>query len=72
MSRNHATIEFNKGHFILVDRSTNGTYLKSGEEEEFRVHRDEVHLRNAGVISLGQLSENRERDGLVFFECHDE
>lgn len=71
VSRNHATIEFHKGHFILIDRSTNGTYLKSGQDEEFRIHRDEVHLRNAGIISLGQISANRSEDTLIQFECHE-
>ncbi|MEM9532435.1 MAG: adenylate/guanylate cyclase domain-containing protein [Pseudomonadota bacterium] len=70
ISRNHASIEYRKGYFVLVDRSTNGTYLKIDGEDEFRVHRDEVHLRRFGVVSLGQLSSNREPQQLVRFECH--
>ncbi len=70
ISRNHASIEYRKGYFVLVDRSTNGTYLKIDGEEELRVHRDEVHLRRFGIVSLGQLSENRSEEQLVRFECH--
>lgn len=70
ISRNHASIEYRKGYFVLVDRSTNGTYLKIDGEEEFRVHRDEVQLRRHGVVSLGQLSSNRVPEQLVRFECH--
>ncbi len=70
ISRNHASIEYRKGYFVLVDRSTNGTYLKIDGEEEFRVHRDEVHLRRFGIVSLGQLSENRQPEHIVHFECH--
>ena len=69
VSRNHASIEFRKGYFILVDRSTNGTYLKIDGDDEIRVHRDEVHLRKSGVISLGQLSSNRQEQHLLYFEC---
>ena len=68
VSRNHASIEFRQGHFILVDRSTNGTYVTSGKEDEMRVHRDEVHLGKKGIISLGQIKENREEVSLIHFE----
>ncbi|MEM9303799.1 MAG: adenylate/guanylate cyclase domain-containing protein [Pseudomonadota bacterium] len=69
VSRNHASIEFRKGFFILIDRSTNGTYLTTDGDEELRVHRDEVHLRKAGVISLGQMASNRDEESLLYFEC---
>jgi class 3 adenylate cyclase len=68
VSRNHASIEYRQGHFILVDRSTNGTYVTSGQEDEMRVHRDEVHLGKSGIISLGQIKANREEQGLIRFE----
>ncbi|MDJ0653487.1 MAG: adenylate/guanylate cyclase domain-containing protein [Xanthomonadales bacterium] len=70
VSRVHASLEYRKGYFVLVDRSTNGTYLTTDNDQEFRVHQDEVHLRRQGVISLGQTAANRTPDGLVRFECH--
>ena len=39
---------------MISDRSTNGTYVPIGDDEELRLHRDELHLRKAGTISLGQ------------------
>lgn len=54
VSRTHAQIEFKKGHFVVIDRSTNATYVRIGEDDELRVHRDELHLRKSGTISLGQ------------------
>src|SRR5450759_2477791 len=54
VSRNHALIEWKRGYFMLADRSTNGTWLKIGDDDELLVHRDETHLRRAGSISLGQ------------------
>lgn len=67
VSRNHASIEFRKGFFILVDRSTNGTYLTTDGDDELRVHRDEVLLRKSGVISLGQMASQRETGNLLYF-----
>ena len=68
VSRNHALIECKRGLFTLSDRSTNGTYVKFGNDEELRLHRDEVHLRRSGIISLGQTIELNP-DHLVFFQC---
>jgi class 3 adenylate cyclase len=54
VSRNHAMIEYKRGYYMLADRSTNGTWVKLGEDDELRLHRDEIHLRKTGTISLGQ------------------
>jgi adenylate cyclase len=54
VSRTHAQIEFKRGHFMITDRSTNATYVRIGQDDELRVHRDEFHLRKSGTISLGQ------------------
>ncbi|MEZ5461764.1 adenylate/guanylate cyclase domain-containing protein [Dokdonella sp.] len=67
VSRDHAMIEWKRGHFILSDRSTNGTWVKIGNEE-LLVHRDAFHLRRSGTISLGQA--HAAGDGnLLHFEC---
>ena len=68
VSRNHALIECKRGLFTLSDRSTNGTYVQFGEDDELRLHRDEVHLRRSGTISLGQTI-NQNPDHLIFFQC---
>ncbi|MBS0462045.1 MAG: adenylate/guanylate cyclase domain-containing protein [Proteobacteria bacterium] len=68
VSRNHATIEYKRGHFVLSDRSTNGTWVKLGTDDELRLSRDEVHLRKSGTISLGKgAALNGEQ--LVHFDC---
>lgn len=68
VSRYHALIEYKRGFFVLSDRSTNGTYVQFGEDDELRLHRDEVHLRRSGTISLGQtISLNP--DHLLYFQC---
>lgn len=54
VSRTHAMVEYKRGHFMITDRSTNGTYVRVGEDDELKLHRDELHLRKSGTISLGQ------------------
>jgi adenylate cyclase len=66
VSRNHAMIEYKRGYFMLSDRSTNGTWAKLGEDDELRLHRDEIHLRKTGTISLGQAGAVNKEDVLAF------
>lgn len=68
VSRNHASIEFSRGFFVVTDRSTNGTYVKLGDDDEIRLHRDELQLRKSGSISLGQLAERKPED-VLHFQC---
>lgn len=56
VSRTHAQIEYKRGHFMITDRSTNATYVCIGQDPELRVHRDELHLRKSGSISMGQAA----------------
>jgi class 3 adenylate cyclase len=68
VSRNHALIEWKRGYFMLADRSTNGSWLKIGDDDELFVHRDESHLRKNGSISLGQ-AHAAAQSNLLYFEC---
>ncbi len=68
VSRTHAQIEYKRGHFMICDRSTNATYVTIGEDEELRVHRDELHLRKSGSISLGQAAAIN-TDDLIHFDA---
>ena len=68
VSRTHAMIEFKKGYFVISDRSTNASYVKLGDDDELRLHRDEVHLRKSGAISLGQAIGLNQQD-IVYFQC---
>jgi class 3 adenylate cyclase len=70
VSRNHALIEWKRGYFMLADRSTNGSWLKVGDDDELLVHRDESHLRRSGSISLGQSHDAGGTD-LVHFQYDD-
>src|SRR6185436_3826590 len=66
VSRTHAQIEFKRGHFMITDRSTNATYVAIGQDQELRVHRDELHLRKSGTISMGQSAAINTHDIIHF------
>jgi len=68
VSRTHAQIEFKRGHFMIIDRSTNATYVTIGQDVELRVHRDELHLRKSGTISMGQSAGINTHD-LIHFDA---
>jgi class 3 adenylate cyclase len=52
-SRVHARIEWRRDKFVLVDLSTNGTYVALEDGRETTVRREELILDGQGSISLG-------------------
>jgi len=54
VSRSHARIEYNRGKFIIIDQSTNGTYVLLQGKKKVHLRREETTLLGNGVISLGQ------------------
>ncbi len=54
ISRIHAKIEMRRGKFVLVDQSTNGTFLQSAQGRETFVRRDTAELDAEGTIGLGR------------------
>lgn len=71
VSRTHATIEYRRGKFILIDRSTNGTFLQILDEETVFLHRDQMHLRREGIILLGQDGSDS-CDHAIHFLCENQ
>jgi class 3 adenylate cyclase len=56
ISRIHARVEMRRGKFILIDQSTNGTFLENSHGEETFVRRDSSELTGAGIIGLGRVA----------------
>lgn len=52
-SRHHARIEPRRDRFVLIDLSTNGTYLRMDADPAIRLTREECVLRGRGVIAFG-------------------
>lgn len=57
ISRIHAKIEMRRGKILLIDQSTNGTFLQNIEGDETFVRRDSIELHGEGTIGLGRSEE---------------
>jgi class 3 adenylate cyclase len=56
-SRQHGRIECNRGKFVFIDNSANGSYINHNQAELF-FHQEQVALQGNGFISLGEPSAN--------------
>jgi len=56
ISRVHARIECSKNRFMLIDESTNGTFVQREDGEEFYIRRDSMELSGSGIIGLGKVA----------------
>jgi class 3 adenylate cyclase len=66
-SRQHARIERRGVQYVLVDESTNGTYVFIEGDREVMLRRDSVMLRGRGKIALGTSTGTAVE--LVLFDC---
>ena len=56
ISRVHARIDAARNRFVLVDESTNGTFIQQDMGEDIYVRRDSTVLTGSGVISMGRVA----------------
>lgn len=54
VSREHCEIVFRRGKFVLIDHSTNGTYVTVSQDEALYIRREEAPLTGSGTLCLGQ------------------
>ncbi len=54
VSRAHCMIERRRDHFVLIDHSSNGTFVTFEGKAEMKVHHEEVTLMGHGWIAFGQ------------------
>ena len=59
ISRLHARVEINRNKFMLIDQSTNGTFVLGKDGEEAFVRRDSMQIRGEGMIGLGKAPGQR-------------
>ena len=67
-SRTHAKFESRRGKAVLIDQSTNGTFVKLNTGEEIFLHKEELPLAQDGSISLG-LPNDENVEHLIHFSC---
>jgi predicted component of type VI protein secretion system len=66
-SRQHATIEIRGDKIVIVDHSSNGTYVAWDQESETWLRREEMILPPRGHISLGRSTRAPHARIVAFF-----
>ena len=67
-SRMHARVERRRDKFVLVDQSSNGTYVTVEGEPEIHLKREELILRGRGRVCFGHAWSN-ELDETLEYTC---
>ncbi len=65
-SRLHARIERRRDKFVLIDHSSNGTYVTVEGEPEMTLRREELVLRGRGRVSFGHAYQDDPAEFLAF------
>lgn len=66
-SRQHAAIESRRGKFVLIDRSTNGTFVIPEGGLPIQLRREEFVLQGSGWLGFGEQPE-AQREAAVRYE----
>jgi hypothetical protein len=61
-SRNHALIDAGKDNYLLLDQSTNGTYVENQYSEVFALSRQSTNLLGSGKLFFGDKSPENVED----------
>jgi class 3 adenylate cyclase len=70
ISRLHARVELSRNKFILIDQSTNGTFVIGKDGEEAFVRRDSMQLRGEGLIGLGKAPDSNSSQ-VIRYACEE-
>src|SRR5712672_659136 len=70
ISRLHARVEINRNKFMLIDQSTNGTFVLGKDGEEAFVRRDSMQIRGEGLIGLGKAPDSNSSQ-VIRYTCEE-
>jgi len=70
ISRLHARVEINRNKFMLIDQSTNGTFVLGKDGEEAFVRRDSMQIRGEGLIGLGKAPDSNSSQ-VIRYACEE-
>ncbi|MEI6984868.1 MAG: adenylate/guanylate cyclase domain-containing protein [Rhodospirillaceae bacterium] len=68
-SRLHGSIELARETFILTEHSSNGTFIRTGNEPTLPIRRNSAQLTGSGLIGFGAVPVYDEEDHVVSFRC---
>ena len=66
-SRDHCSIDYQYGKFVLSDHSTNGTYVRNAGGQQVYLRREEMPLLGSGEISLGEQGSDNNQFMIKFY-----
>ncbi len=67
VSRKHCHVTYRHGKYVLVDHSTNGTYVSKPNHKVIYLRREEFPLQGEGTIAVGQPPAVAGNDCIKFF-----
>jgi hypothetical protein len=67
-SRRHAKVELRAGKFVLVDQSSNGTFVVIGGNAELQLKREEMILYSSGKFAFGHSTASPGAE-VIEFSC---
>jgi adenylate cyclase len=70
ISRLHARVEISRNKFMLIDQSTNGTFVLGKDGEEAFVRRDSMQIRGEGLIGLGKAPDSNSSQ-VIRYTCEE-
>jgi len=70
ISRLHARIVIGRSNFVLIDQSTNGTFVQTGDGEDLFIRQDIRQLKGQGMIGLGCVPEEGSQH-TIHFTCEE-
>ncbi len=70
ISRLHARVEISRNKFLLVDQSTNGTFVVGNDGEESFLRRDSMQIRGEGLIGLGRAPDSNSSQ-VIRYRCEE-
>jgi adenylate cyclase len=68
ISRLHARVEMSRDRFLLIDQSTNGSFVLTRKGEELFVRRDSIQISGEGVIGLGRIVQPSSAQAITFIQ----
>jgi len=67
-SRVHCRFESRRGKFVVVDQSTNGTFVRTADGEHVYLRREELLIWGSGAMALGEDVSDANQH-LIHFTC---
>ena len=66
-SRQHGSVEFSRESFVITDHSSNGTYIRSGDNPPVPLRREAAKLVGRGLIGIGAVPERPDQEHVLRF-----